>query len=142
MSSNGPKVAPETAPIIDVPVDAHADDRVMLEGPHSRSREIWLIYHVVKDFLQAFRVMHFVGPCVTVFGSARVPENHPYYELGREVGAGLARLGFTVMTGGGPGAMEAANRGAREAGGRSVGVNISLPIEQAANRYLDRMVTC
>jgi uncharacterized protein (TIGR00730 family) len=142
MSSNGPKVAPEVAPIIDVPSEAHADDRVMLEGPHSRTREMWLIYHVVKDFVQGFRTMHFVGPCVTVFGSARVSEDHPYYELGREVGAGLARLGFTVMTGGGPGTMEAANRGAREAGGRSVGVNISLPMEQAANRYLDRTVTC
>jgi len=118
------------------------DDRVMLEGPHPRSREMWLVYRVVKDFIQAFRVMHFVGPCVTVFGSARVQEDHPYYHLGREVGAGLARLGFTVMTGGGPGMMEAANRGAREAGGRSVGVNITLPMEQSVNRYLDRSVTC
>jgi uncharacterized protein (TIGR00730 family) len=114
----------------------------MLEGPHSRSREMWLIYRVVKDFVQGFRTMHFVGPCVTVFGSARVREDHPYYQLGRDVGAGLARMGFTVMTGGGPGTMEAVNRGAKEAGGRSVGVNISLPMEQAANRYLDRSVTC
>jgi uncharacterized protein (TIGR00730 family) len=142
MSPNGPTVPPETTPNVDVPRDPQADDRVMLEGPHSRSREMWLIYRVVKDFIQGFRTMHFVGPCVTVFGSARVREDHPYYQLGREVGAGLARLGFTVMTGGGPGIMEAANRGAREAGGRSVGVNISLPMEQAPNRYLDRMVTC
>jgi uncharacterized protein (TIGR00730 family) len=103
---------------------------------------MWLVYHVVKDFIQAFRVMHFVGPCVTVFGSARVSEGHPYYQLGRDVGAGLAKLGFTVMTGGGPGMMEAANRGAKEAGGRSVGVNITLPMEQSVNRYLDRSVTC
>src|SRR5580765_7627519 len=130
-------VAPATAP----PAEAHADDRVMLEGPHSRSREIWLVYHVVKDFIQGFRAMHFAGPCVTVFGSARMAETHPYYQLGREVGAGLARLGFTVMTGGGPGLMEAANRGAKEAGGRSVGVNIVLPNEQGANRYMDRSVT-
>src|SRR4029079_19235789 len=118
------------------------DDRAMLEGPHARSREMFLVYRVLKDFIPAFRVMHFVGPCVTVFGSARVPEDHPYYHLGREVGAGLARLGFTVMTGGGPGMMEAANRGARESGGRSVGVNITLPMEQYVNRYLDRSVTC
>jgi uncharacterized protein (TIGR00730 family) len=137
-----PKVDPAAAPPKTVPSDAHADDQVMLEGPHSRSREMLLIYNVVKDFVQGFRTMHFVGPCVTVFGSARVHEDHPYYQLGREAGAGLARLGFTVMTGGGPGMMEAANRGAKEAGGRSVGVNITLPMEQYANRYLDRMVTC
>src|SRR5436190_12280438 len=138
----GKTVTPEETPKPPVPGDTHADDRVMLEGPHSRSRETWLIYRVVKDFVQGFRTMHFVGPCVTVFGSARVHEDHPYYQLGREVGAGLARLGFTVMTGGGPGMMEAANRGAREAGGRSVGVNITLPMEQSVNRYLDRTVTC
>jgi uncharacterized protein (TIGR00730 family) len=131
-----------SSPNVEAPSAAHTDDRVMLEGPHSRSRETWLIYRVVKDFLIGFRAMHFVGPCVTVFGSARVKEDHPYYQLGRELGAGLARLGFTVMTGGGPGMMEAANRGAKEAGGRSVGVNITLLMEQAPNRYLDRMVTC
>jgi uncharacterized protein (TIGR00730 family) len=138
----GKTVTPEETPKPPVPGDTQADDRVMLEGPHSRSRETWLIYHVVKDFVQGFRTMHFVGPCVTVFGSARVPETHPYYQLGRDLGAGLARLGFTVMTGGGPGVMEAVNRGAREAGGRSVGVNVVLPMEQAVNRYLDRAVTC
>jgi len=132
--------APPETPRSQVPPDT--EDRVLLEGPHSRSRETFLIYHVVKDFVQGFRTMHFVGPCVTVFGSARVKENHPYYQLGREVGAGLARLGFTVMTGGGPGMMEAANRGARESGGRSVGVNIALPMEQYVNPYLDRSVTC
>jgi uncharacterized protein (TIGR00730 family) len=142
MSPNGHTVAPDAVPNIDVPQATQVDDRVMLEGPHSRSRETWLIYRVVKDFIQGFRTMHFVGPCVTVFGSARVREDHPYYQLGRQVGAGLARLGFTVMTGGGPGMMEAVNRGAREAGGRSVGVNIVLPVEQAPNRYLDKMVTC
>ena len=73
---------------------------------------------VAWEFIAGFRALHFVGPCVTVFGSARFGESHPHYALGREVGRGLARLGFTVMTGGGPGMMEAANRGAREAGGR------------------------
>jgi len=76
-----------------------------------------------------------------VFGSARFKADHPYYELGREVGARLARRGFTVMTGGGPGLMEAANRGANEAGGRSIGCNIELPQEQRPNPYLDRFVT-
>jgi uncharacterized protein (TIGR00730 family) len=78
---------------------------------------------------------------VTVFGSARFKEGHPYYEIGREVGWGLAKLGFTVVTGGGPGIMEAANRGAREAGGRSIGCNIELPAEQKPNPYLDRWIT-
>lgn len=115
----------------------------MLEGPHSRVREMKLLLHAVQDFITGFRAFHFVGPCVTVFGSARIiSEDHPYYVLGRELGKGLSRLGFTVMTGGGPGLMEAANRGAREAGGRSVGCNIQLPMEQAANIYLDRLVTC
>ena len=117
-------------------------DRVLLEGPHSRRKELWLVLRAVRDFLNGFRTLHFVGPCVTVFGSARYDESHPYYALGREVGRGLVDLGFTVMTGGGPGLMEAANRGAREAGGRSVGCNIELPSEQMPNPYLDRRVTC
>jgi len=79
---------------------------------------------------------------VTVFGSARYGESHPLYELGREVGRGVTALGFTAMTGGGPGLMEAVNRGAREAGGRSVGCNIELPKEQLPNRYLDHSITC
>jgi uncharacterized protein (TIGR00730 family) len=124
------------------PVDPKPDDRVLLEGPHSRLRELRLLVRVVIDFIRGFRTLHFCGPCVTVFGSARIPESHPYYHLGMEMGKGLTRIGFTVMTGGGPGLMEAVNRGAKEAGGRSVGVNIILPIEQAPNRYLDKMVNC
>ena len=119
-----------------------SDDRVMLEGPHSRRRELRLLANVIRDFIAGFRAFHFCGPCVTVFGSARIPAGHPYYDLAIEMGKRLARLGFTVMTGGGPGLMEAANRGAREVGGRSVGVNIVLPFEQAPNRYCDRIVTC
>ncbi len=96
---------------------------------------------IVAENIRAFRVLHFVGPCVTVFGSARFKEDHPYYALARTVGQRLAKLGFTVMTGGGPGIMEAANRGAKEAGGFSVGCNILLPHEQKINAYLDRQVT-
>ncbi len=113
----------------------------MLEGPHSRLDEFFTLFRVMADFLRGFRALHFVGPCVTVFGSARIRADSPYYELARKMGAGIAQLGFTVMTGGGPGIMEAANRGAREAGGRSVGCNIALPFEQAPNGYLDRCVT-
>lgn len=120
--------------------DGSRDDRVLLEGPQSRSRDLWLVLRAVKDFVTGFRRLHFIGPCVTVFGSARFTEDHPYYTLGREVGAGLSRLGFTVMTGGGPGLMEAANRGAREAGGRSVACNVQLPKEEDPNPYLDHSV--
>jgi uncharacterized protein (TIGR00730 family) len=118
------------------------DDRYLLEGPHSRTKELFILLRAVRDFIRGFRGLHYVGPCVTVFGSARFPDNHQYYELGREVGRAIAGLGFTVMTGGGPGVMEAANRGAREAGGRSVGCNITLAHEQFPNPYLDRYVTC
>jgi uncharacterized protein (TIGR00730 family) len=125
-----------------VPAAGGDGDRVLLEGPHSRTKDFWLVVRALRDFIAGFRALHFVGPCVTVFGSARFPASHPYYALGREVGAAVTRVGFTVMTGGGPGLMEAANLGAREAGGRSVGCNIELPFEQAPNQYLDRSVTC
>ena len=88
-----------------------------------------------------FRALHFAGPCVTVFGSARFAETHPYYVLARQVGVELAKAGFTVMTGGGPGIMEAANRGAKDVGGRSIGCNIELPLEQKPNAYLDQWIT-
>ena len=116
------------------------DDRFFLEGPHSRFKEFTFAVQVFKEFIRGFRALHFVGPCVTVFGSARFDEGHPYYAIGRQLGAKLAGLGLTVMTGGGPGLMEAANRGAREAGGRSVGCNIRLPMEQKPNAYVDRTV--
>jgi hypothetical protein len=99
------------------------------------------VLRTVRDFIRGFRGLHFAGPCVTVFGSARFGPDHPHYAIGRQVGAQLSRLGFTVMTGGGPGLMEAANRGAREAGGRSAGCNIRLPEEQQPNAYLDRWFT-
>jgi SLOG cluster4 family len=89
-------------------------DENMLEGPHSRLDEFITLLKVMRDFLRGFRVLHFVGPCVTVFGSARIKTDDPHYELARKMGAAIARLGFTVMTGGGPGIMEAANRGAKE----------------------------
>jgi uncharacterized protein (TIGR00730 family) len=117
-------------------------DRVLLEGPHSRLREILLLLRAGRDFVRGFRALHFVGPCVTVFGSARFDEHHRYYAMAREVGGALSGIGFTVLTGGGPGVMEGANRGAREAGGRSVGCNVELPFEQEPNPYLDRWVTC
>ena len=88
-------------------------DRVLLEGPHSRLQELRLLLRAGRDFIRGFRTLHFVGPCVTVFGSARFDEQHRYYQMSRDVGRALVGLGFTVMTGGGPGVMEAANRGAQ-----------------------------
>jgi uncharacterized protein (TIGR00730 family) len=117
------------------------EERFFLEGPRSRGSELKSLLTIFAEFIRSFRALHFVGPCVTVFGSARFKEDHPYYTIARSVGQGLAKLGFTVMTGGGPGIMEAANRGAKEAGGFSVGCNIMLPEEQKINAYLDRWVT-
>ena len=115
--------------------------RRFLAGPQPRLFELGRAIRIFCEFIRGFRALHFVGPCVTVFGSARFTETHRYYELARRLGACLARDGFTVMTGGGPGIMEAANRGAKEVGGRSIGCNIELPKEQAPNPYLDRWVT-
>lgn len=119
----------------------HREERIFLKGPQPRSWEMWMLGRILREFLRGFRVLHFVGPCVTVFGSARFTEDHPYYELARQMGSRLSKIGFTVMTGGGPGIMEAANRGAKDAGGRSIGCNIALPVEQMPNPYLDDVLT-
>lgn len=111
-----------------------------LAGPRSRFREFVFVIKVALEFIKGFRALHFLGPCITVFGSARFKEDHPYYKMTVEVGKRLQEMGFTVMTGGGPGIMEAANRGAKEAGGETVGCNIVLPFEQSANPYVDKWV--
>jgi len=118
----------------------HPEKRV-LEGPHSRWEELIFVFKVMSEFIRGFRALHFVGPCVTVFGSARIPEGHEYYKLTEEVGSKLVDLGFTVMSGGGGGLMEAANKGAKLDGGRSVACNIMLPKEQVHNQYLDSWIT-
>lgn len=117
------------------------DEEIFLEGPRSRAFEFFFVIRVLWEFIKGFRSLHFVGPCITVFGSARFKENHEYYKMAYEVGKKLAEAGVTVMTGGGPGIMEAANRGAFENGGISVGCNIELPFEQEANPYMHRWVT-
>ena len=111
-----------------------------LDGPRSRWSELKMAFEVFSEFIKGFRNLHVVGPCVTVFGSARFKEDNEHYEAARKLSGEIARLGFTIMTGGGPGIMEAANRGAKEVGGRSVGVNIILPHEQYPNPYLDKWV--
>jgi len=122
--------------------DPAKPDRVLLEGPQSRVREFLTLFRAMRDLLRGFRALHFVGPCVTIFGSARFGEASPYYASARDIARRISGMGFTVMTGGGPGLMEAANRGAWEAGGLSVACNIQLPAEQHPNPYIHRFVTC
>src|SRR5947209_16498438 len=151
------EVKPETHPGTVAPVEAAAaarsgeaprwgkgtsrpEEGTFLSGPQPRTHEITRLLRIMADFLRGFRHLHFAGPCVTVFGSARFHEDHRYYQLAREMGRRLGRAGFTIITGGGPGIMEAANRGAREAGARSIGCNIELPFEQVANPYVDTLI--
>jgi len=114
---------------------------VYLEGPKSRSYELGFAVRVFFQMIRAFRMLSFVGPCITVFGSSRFKEDNEYYKAAREFGKRIAAMGFTTMTGGGPGIMEAANRGAFEHGGYSVGCNIKLPFEQKPNPYMQRWTT-
>ena len=134
----------QTAPITTTPAESPArgrQEQKYLHGPQGRGFELRHTFRVFSEYFRGLRALHFMGPAVTVFGSARLHEESPYYAMARDAGSGLARAGFAVMTGGGPGIMEAANRGAKEAGGASVGCNILLPHEQAPNPYLDRVVT-
>jgi uncharacterized protein (TIGR00730 family) len=111
-----------------------------LSGKRDREVDLDSAVRIFLEFLKGFESMEVDRPCVTVFGSARFKEDHPYYTAARELGRKLAEAGFAVMTGGGPGIMEAANRGCQEAGGLSMGCNIVLPQEQNPNAYLDRFV--
>jgi uncharacterized protein (TIGR00730 family) len=120
-----------------VPEDSTQSEARFLAGRHSRLHELLRVLRIAIEFVRGFRALHFLGPCVTVFGSARFKEDHPFYSLARRIGSVIAAEGYTTITGGGPGIMEAANRGAKESGGYSVGCNIVLPREQYANPYLD-----
>jgi uncharacterized protein (TIGR00730 family) len=115
-------------------------EKKFLEGRQNRAEELESAVRYFLEFLQGFESLHVTGPAVTVFGSARFPEGHRYYRMAREIGRELAQARYAVITGGGPGLMEAANRGAKEAGGLSVGCNITLRREQAPNAYLDDFV--
>jgi uncharacterized protein (TIGR00730 family) len=115
-------------------------EKLFLSGRRNREADLESAVTFFLEFLRGFESFDFEAPCVTVFGSARFREDHPHYQLARDLGGELARAGYGVMTGGGPGIMEAANRGAREAGGLSLGCNIRLPMEQQPNPYLDRFI--
>lgn len=118
-----------------------AKEQVYLDGPKPRINEFFFAWNIFRQFIKGFRTLHFVGPCITVFGSARFTEDNFYYGVAREFGKRIAELGFTTLTGGGPGIMEAANRGAFENGGTSVGCNIKLPFEQHPNPYMHKWLT-
>jgi len=115
-------------------------EQALLAGRRQKQEDVESAVAIFLELLRGFELFDVEGPCVTVFGSARVQEDEPAYHSAMHLGARLAKAGFTVMTGGGPGLMEAANRGAREAGGRSLGCNIRLPEEQDPNPYLDAYV--
>ncbi|MDE3057121.1 MAG: TIGR00730 family Rossman fold protein [Bacteroidota bacterium] len=101
-------------------------------------QDIWRVFRIMAEFVDGFEIFSKLGPCVTMFGSARTKPGTPHYELARQTAKELVKAGYGVISGGGPGIMEAANRGAKEAGGASVGINIDLPFEQKANDYIDR----
>ncbi len=104
----------------------------------SRVKDLWRIFRVMSEFVDGFETLSRLGPCVSIFGSARTPPGDPYYQMAEDVAARLVEAKYGVITGGGPGIMEAANKGAHQAGGVSVGLNIVIPHEQSANPYIDR----
>ncbi len=114
---------------------------VYLEGPKPRSFEFLFAFSVWKEFIKGFRNLHFIGPAITVFGGARYKSDHTYYKMAMEIGKRIAQSGFATVTGGGPGIMEAANKGAFENGGKSIGINILLPFEQSGNPYVHKTTT-
>jgi uncharacterized protein (TIGR00730 family) len=137
MNEAKPPLPPERGSLLP---DVEGAEKAFLAGRRSREADLESAVRIFLEFLRAFESFEFQQPCVTVFGSARFAESHRYYRLAREVGTALAQAGCAVMTGGGTGIMEAANRGAREAGGLSLGCNITLPREQKPNQYLDRFI--
>lgn len=102
-----------------------------------RAKDTWIVFKIMGEFVEGFETLRPVWPAVSLFGGARVARDHPFYEDARRVAAALAKAGFSIITGGGPGIMEGANRGAREAGGQSIGLNIKLPFEQKVNEHVE-----
>jgi uncharacterized protein (TIGR00730 family) len=115
-------------------------EEAFLSGRRKKQADVESAVGIFLEMLRGFEMFEVPDPCVTVFGSARLLEGDPYYDMARKLGSSLATAGFSVMTGGGPGLMEAANRGAKEVGGYSMGCNIALPHEQKPNPYLDSYV--
>ena len=110
----------------------------MRDWTETRAHSSWQIFKIMAEFVQGFETMAKVGPCISIFGSARTKPGHKYYELATEIAQKLSQEGFGIISGGGPGIMEAANKGAHMAKGVSIGLNIALPFEQSSNPYIDR----
>ena len=102
------------------------------------TKDSWMVFKIMGEIVSGYEKMQKLGPCVSIFGSARLPQNSQYYLLAEEIAKKITHLGFGVITGGGPGIMEAANKGAKENGGKSIGLNIELPFEQSFNPYIDK----
>ena len=122
--------------------DKESEDRIRRafqerDWSEIKSENSWAIFKIMSEFVEGFEKLAKIGPCVSVFGSARTPRDHEYYKMAEEIAAKLVRHGYGVITGGGPGIMEAANKGAYLQGGLSVGLNIDLPFEQSHNPYID-----
>ena len=131
----------ESTSLASLLADLSGTEQQFLSGKRDRGADLESAVRIFLEFLRGFEFFGSIDqPCVTVFGSARFPSGHRYYEMARRLGSELVKAGYVVMTGGGPGIMEAANRGAKEAGGVSLGCNIILPNEQHANPYLDRFI--
>jgi uncharacterized protein (TIGR00730 family) len=113
----------------------------MRDWTETKAHSSWQIFKIMAEFVQGFETLAKIGPCVSIFGSARTKPGHKYYELALDIAKRLAEQGFGIITGGGPGIMEAANKGASMASGRSVGLNIALPFEQTSNAYIDNETT-
>src|SRR5687767_8305359 len=150
-NSKTPSPPPKQPPVPNTALNTTAgpeteDEKLLSRAPVTpradTTTDAWRVLRIMGEFVEGFETLASLGPAVTIFGSARVKPSSEYYKLAERTAALLAEQGFAVITGGGPGVMEAANKGAREAGGRSVGCNIELPFEQEPNRYLDRWVTC
>jgi uncharacterized protein (TIGR00730 family) len=107
------------------------------QWPEIKSSDSWNIFKVMSEFVEGYDTLARIGPCVSIFGSARTDANNKYYKMAEEIAKKLSEVGYGVITGGGPGIMEAANKGAKETGGKSVGLNINLPFEQYPNDYID-----
>ena len=102
------------------------------------TKDSWMVFKIMGEIVSGYEKMQKLGPCISIFGSARLPQNSPYYLLAEEIAKKITDLGFGIITGGGPGIMEAANKGAKENGGKSIGLNIELPFEQSFNPYIDK----
>lgn len=103
-----------------------------------KTNDSWMIFKIMGEFVQGFEGMARLGPCVSIFGSARTQKDSPYYKLAEDIAYGITKIGFGIITGGGPGIMEAANKGAKKGGGKSIGLGIELPFESGNNEFIDK----